>query len=100
MTAFQIQTFVPSDGNLSITLPEQFREVNVELFVSRKEVDAPIKMMSEAERLALLYPFGENLHSERAPMTREERLAWVEKFAGSLQDVDYSDLREETDREI
>ena len=25
MTAFQVQTFVPQDGTLAITLPEKFR---------------------------------------------------------------------------
>lgn len=76
MTAFQTQTFVPTDGIISVTLPERFRETRVELFISQKEKTKPSKM------------------------SKEERLAWMEKFAGSLHDVDYSDIREETDREI
>ena len=76
MTALQIQAFVPRDGNLFIALPECLRETEVELSISKKETDRPRKM------------------------TKEERLAWMEKFAGSLQNVDYSDLRDETDREL
>ena len=76
MTAMQIQTFVPRDGNLFIALPEYFREAEVELFISKKETDRPRKMC------------------------KEERLAWINSFRGTLHDVDYSDLRDETDREL
>ena len=37
MTAFQIQTFIPQDGRLSITLPVYLRETDVELSVAKKE---------------------------------------------------------------
>jgi len=76
MTAFQLQTFVPADGIVSITLPEIFREGNVDMFIAKKKVEEPQKMGNETH------------------------LAWMEKFRGSLHSVDYSDLREETDREI
>jgi len=76
MAALQIQTFVPQDGNLSITLPEHFRETNVELFISKKEKAHPGKM------------------------SEEEYIARMNSFVGTLQNVDYSDLRDETDREL
>ena len=40
MTAFQTQTFIPSDGNLSIALPEYFWGTDVELSVAKKEATA------------------------------------------------------------
>jgi len=76
MTALQVRTFVPRDGNLSITLPVHFREAEVELFISKKEKENPRKM------------------------SKEERMAWINSFRGTLRDVDYSDIRDETDREL
>ena len=101
MTAFRIQTFVPSDGIVSITLPERFRKTKVELFVSEKEMYEPHKMSRE-ERLALLYPFGEAfLSDDSSSMSDEEYIKGIRSLRGILTGpVDYSDLREETDREL
>ena len=44
MTAFQMQTYVPQDGKLSITLPVYLREVDVELSVDQKDSLAPIEI--------------------------------------------------------
>jgi len=76
MTAFQIQTFIPRDGNLSITFPEYLRGADVELSVSKKEASSP------------------------APLGREEYLALINSYRGTLRSVDYSDLRDETEREL
>ena len=112
MTAFRTLTFVPLDGTLSITLPESLRGKKVKLSAEpdrKNEVDdsdfqeelGEIRMMSEEERHALLYPLGEDFFdSLSSPRSKEEHLAWMDKFRGSLRNVDYSDFREETDREI
>jgi hypothetical protein len=80
MAAFQTQTFVPLDGNLSITLPEHFRGADVELSISKKK------------------------KTKRRNMSKEEHIIawmeWVESIQGTLSGVDYSDLRDETDREL
>ena len=76
MTAMQIQTFVPRDGNLFIALPEYFREAEVELFISKKE------------------------KSKSDKMSKEEYVAYMNSFVGTLHNVDYSDIRDETDREL
>ena len=47
MTAFQIQTFIPRDGNLSITLPVHLRETDVELSISAKRMDHPPQLSKE-----------------------------------------------------
>ena len=110
MTAFQIQTFIPQDGRLSITLPERFREADVELFISKKEEGKSGKMSKE-ERLAWMEKFAGSLQNvdysdlrdetdRPRKMNKEERLAWINSFRGTLHDVDYSDLRDETDREL
>jgi hypothetical protein len=76
MTAFQLQTFIPSDGNFSITLPEHLRGTDVELFISKKEMIQP------------------------TPLSKEEYLALLNSYRGTLRSVDYSDLRDETEREL
>jgi hypothetical protein len=132
MTAFQLQAFVPADGTLSITLPEHFREPDVRLYVSKEKTDespqmneerhmdntvlmsdeeykkymeemlADTPMMSEEERLALLYPFGEAFHrTDYSSISDEEYIEGIRSLRGILTGpVDYSDLREETDREL
>jgi len=79
MTAFQIQTFIPQDGSLFITLPEYLREIDVEVSVSAKKKDK-LPKLSKKEK--------------------EEYIARMNSFRGTLRNVDYSDLREETDREL
>ena len=76
MTAFQLQTFVPQDGKLSITLPVDLREVAVEVSISKAEMDMPPKL------------------------SKEEYLALMNSYRGTLRNVDYSNLREKTDREL
>ena len=76
MTAFQIQTFIPRGGNLSITLPEHLWETDVELFVSKNE------------------------KTKSGKMSKEEYIAHMNSFVGTLHNVDYSDIRDETDREL
>jgi len=77
MTAFQIQTFIPQDGSLAITLPEYLRGADVELHISRKETLKP-------------------------PQSgKEEYIARINAYRGTLDhSFDYSDLRDETDREL
>ena len=76
MVAFQLQTFIPQDGNLTITLPEYLRGADVELLVSKKEVSNPSRLDKEAY------------------------LAILNSYRGTLHSVDYSDLRDETEREL
>jgi hypothetical protein len=76
MTAFQIQTFIPQDGNFSITLPSHLRGVEVELVISKEEMTRPTKL------------------------SKEEYIALVNSYRGTLHSVDYSNLRDETDREL
>ena len=76
MTAFQMQTFVPQDGKLSITLPVDLREVAVEVSISKAEMDMQPKLSDE------------------------EYVAFMNSFRGTLRNVDYSDLREKTDRKL
>ena len=74
MTAFQLQTFIPQDGTLAITLPECLRGADVELLVSKKEASSR--------------------------MDKEEYLALINSYRGTLRSVDYSDIRDETEREL
>jgi hypothetical protein len=76
MTAFQIQTFIPQDGNFSITLPSHLRGAEVELVISKEEVSRPAKL------------------------SKEEYLALINSYRGTLHSVDFSSLRDETDREL
>ena len=76
MTAFQVQTFIPLDGTLAITLPEKFRGTDVELFISKKEV------------------------SNSSSPDKEKYLALINSYRGTLHSVDYSNLRDETEREL
>ena len=76
MTALQIQAFVPQDGHLSITLPEHLRGTDVELSVSKKEATCPSRQ------------------------GKEEYLSLINSYRGTLHSVDYSDLRDETEREL
>jgi len=77
MTAFQIQTFIPQDGNFAITLPECLRGTDVELHIAKKET-------------AITSPKG-----------KEEYIARINAYRGTLDhSFDYSDLRDETDREL
>ena len=76
MTAFQVQTFIPQDGTLAITLPECLRGADVELLVSKKEA------------------------SKSSRMDKEEYLALINSYRGTLHSVDYSDIRDETEREL
>ena len=76
MTTLQIQTFVPQDGNLSIILPEHLRGTEVELSISKKGVTYP------------------------SQMGKEEYLSLINSYRGTLCSVDYSDLRDETEREL
>jgi hypothetical protein len=78
MTAFQIQTFIPQDGNFAITLPEYLRGADVELFIAKKtsQMDKP-------------------------QIDKEEYIARINAYRGTLDpSFDYSDLRDETDREL
>ena len=78
MTAFQLQTFVPQDGRLSITLPVYLRETDVDMFISKRK-DKPPRLSKEE---------------------KEKYVARINSFRGTLHDIDYSDLREKTDREL
>jgi hypothetical protein len=76
MTAFQIQTLILSDGNLSIALPEALWGADVEWFIAKKETPKP------------------------SLFDKEKYLALVNSYRGTLHSVDYSDLRDETEREL
>jgi hypothetical protein len=111
MTAFQTRTFVPLDGNLSITLPESFwgKKIKLSAEPDRKNEteEDPLTLyfkkmesmesMSDEEFFELLQTLP-GLLENRPKMSDEEHIAWMDKFRGSLSNVDYSDLREETDR--
>jgi hypothetical protein len=75
MSAFQIQTFIPQDGIFSITLPEHLRGTDVELSIAKKE-------------------------TSKLPPSKEEYLDQINSYRGTLRSVDYSDLRDETEREL
>jgi len=77
VTAFQLQTFIPQDGQLSITLPVHLRETDVELSIAKREI--PSRLSKEE---------------------KEKYVAHINSFRGTLHDIDYSDLREKTDREL
>ena len=112
MTAFQTQTFVPLDGNLSITLPESLRGKKISLYAE------PERKNETKDALALYFEKMESMESmsdeefsellrslpgileNRPKMSDEDHIAWMNKFQGSLHNIDYSDLREETDREL
>ena len=98
MTAFQIQTFIPQDGNFAITLPEYLRGKTVKL---RAEPTMPTEQPAERTEDAFTL-FCNNFHAADCPtMSDEEYLAGIRSlrgiFAGS---PDLSDLRDETDREL
>jgi len=76
MQTFQIQTFIPQDGVFSIALPEYLRGADVELVITKKETARP--------------PL----------LNKEEYLALINSYRGTLHSVDYSDLRDETEREL
>jgi len=94
MTAFQIQTFVPRGGNLSITLPENFWGKSVRLHA---ESDAQSEPKEDAFTL-----FCKNFRaSDHSSMSDEEYLEGIRSLCGILSGPpDYSNLREETDREL
>jgi len=112
MTAFQTLTFVPLDGNLSITLPESLRGKKVSLYAEPERCNEPedaltlyfekmesMESMSDEEFSELLRSLP-GILANRPKMSKEEHLAWVESIQGTLHSVDYSDLRDETDREL
>ena len=115
MTAFQTLTFVPLDGTLSITLPESLRGKKVSLYAEPERRDEPedaltlyfekmesmesMESMSDEEFSELLCSLP-GIQANRPQKSREEHLAWVESIQGTLHSVDYSDLRDETDREL
>ena len=77
MQTFQTQTFIPQDGVFSIALPEHLRGADVELVITKKETARP-PLLSD-----------------------EEYLVGIRSFWGILSgEPDYSDLRDETDREL
>jgi len=115
MTAFHTQAFVPLDGNLSITLPESFRGKSVKfsaepdrqseqkedaftLFCKKMDsADSP--PMSDEEFFEGLNSIDEWLAS-LPKLSKEEHVALINSYRGTLQNVDYSDIRDETDREL
>jgi len=112
MTAFQTQTFVPLDGTLSITLSESLRGKKVKLSAEPERRDETedtltlyfkkmesMESMSDEEFSELLRSLPGILEN-RPKMSDEDHIAWMNKFQGSLHSIDYSDLREVTDREI
>ena len=75
MTAFQIQTFIPQDGNFSITLPSHLRGAAVDLSISKEETSKPTRLSDE------------------------EYLEGIRSLRGILTGTpDSSGLRDETDR--
>ena len=77
MTAFQLQTIVPNSGELFLVLPEDMRGKKIEVSLTAKTDSV------ESEGLA------------------EESVLALRRLRGMLKgNIDLSDLREETDREI
>jgi hypothetical protein len=94
MTAFQIHTFIPLDGNLSITLPEHLRGKNIKLYA---ESDGQNEQKEDVFTL-----FCRNFNSaDYSSMSDEEYIEGIRSLRGILSgSVDLSDLRDETDREL
>ena len=115
MTAFHTNTFVPLDGRLSITLPQSFRGKNVKLSAEsdrqneqqddafalfcQKLDSADSSPMSDKEFFEGLNSIDEWL-ANLPKLSKEEYIALINSYRGTLQNVDYSDLRDETDREL
>ena len=103
MTAFQLQTFVPQDGKLSITLPVYLRETDVDMFISKRKDKPPRLSKEEREKyVARINSFRGTLHDiDDSPVSDEEYLEGIRSLRGILTGtLDYSDLREKTDREL
>ena len=77
MTAFQLQTIVPNSGELFLVLPEDMRGKTIEVSLTAKT---------------------EPIENEKST---EESVLALRRLRGMLKgNIDLSDLREETDREI
>jgi arginyl-tRNA--protein-N-Asp/Glu arginylyltransferase len=119
MTAFQIQTFIPPDGSFTTTFPEHLRGKKVKLSaepekqneqeedaftlickkLDKKHESGDSTPMSVEEFTEFSSALDEWL-ANRPKRSKEEYLAWLDSIRGTLQNVDYSDLRDETDREL
>ena len=97
MTAFYSHTFVPLDGNLSVTLPQSVRGKSVKLSAESDSADSAL--MSDKEFFEGLRSVDEWL-ANLPKLSKEEHIALINSYRGTLQNVDYSDLRDETDREL
>jgi hypothetical protein len=83
MQTFQLQTMIPNDGRFSFVFPEFLRGKQVEFNVVPKHTD----------KYAAAVP-AENTEEE-------DYVTAIRRFRGTLKGpIDYSDLREEEDREI
>ncbi|GHT44712.1 hypothetical protein FACS189454_02850 [Planctomycetales bacterium] len=86
MQTFQLQTMIPNDGRFSFVFPEFLRGRQVEFNVVPKYTD---------KYAAAAVPV-ENTNTEE-----EDYVTAIRRFRGTLKGpIEYSDLREEEDREI
>ena len=94
MTAFQIRTFIPQDGNFSITLPEHLRGKNVKL-----QAEQDISNEQSEDTFTI---FCNNFRSaECSSMSDDEYIAGIRSLRGILTDApDLSVLRDETERAL
>jgi hypothetical protein len=84
MQTFQLQTMIPNDGRFSFVFPEFLRGKQVEFSV----------VPAYTDKYAAAVP-SEDTNTE------EDYITAIRRFRGTLKGpIDYSDLREEEDREI
>jgi len=129
MTALQLQTKVPSNGELFLVLPVEMRGKTIEVRLTPKvdsvgsDNQASEKQTEESvlalRRLRGMLKGNIDLSDLReidvevsasakkkdkppklSTKEKEEYVARMNSFRGTLRNVDYSDLREETDREL
>jgi hypothetical protein len=90
MTAFQLRTFIPNNGELSIVLPVSLRGQNVQL-----DISAPLSPAHDAEDTFAQF-FKEVCSTDYSKIGDEEYLEGLRTLQGSLKGgLDLSDLRDE-----
>jgi hypothetical protein len=91
MSLFQIDAFVPQDGNVLINLPEEFRGKNVKLAAAADSAEDDVFTL-----------FCKHFSSKDfSHISDEDYIKGIRSLRGILAEpIDYSDIRDETDREI
>ncbi|GHT11657.1 hypothetical protein FACS1894170_05520 [Planctomycetales bacterium] len=95
MTAFQLQTFIPDNGELSIVLPVSLRgqSVQLDIFVSPSQTQSTVDTFTQFCKV-----IGSTDYSK---VGDGKYLEGLRALQGSLKGtLDLSDLRDEGDREL